>query len=372
MNLPQPEANPSVLTTATALMQTTIAPHAAEIDRDSEALAAGLRHLGQANLLALRVPRSLGGAGADETTFHEFQELLARHSGALAFLQAQHQSAGALLVHSDNPELQPYLGRMGSGEVLVGISFAHLRRQPCPVQAIATPDGYRIMGESPWVTGYGIFQTFIVAAALPDGRAVYGMVPFRTVQQQGGAIGCSQPMELAALSSTATVTVQFQDWFLPTSQVVSVKPGDAIATNDRLNVLQPSFFALGCAAAGLDILAAAAATKPFPFLHAAHASLAAELATCRQRIFAADTETDYATRLELRAWAIELAGRCAQAAVTASSGAANHRHHPAQRVYREALALTVSGQTPAVMEATLVRLTRSTGRDRNNLPGERD
>jgi alkylation response protein AidB-like acyl-CoA dehydrogenase len=373
MNLPQPASSPSLRSIAQTLISTTIAPHADQIDQDSEALAVAFNHLGQSNLLALRVPRSLGGAGADDTTFREFQELLARHSGALAFLQAQHQSAAALLAQSNNRDLQQdYLVHMGSGKVRVGISFAHLRRQPSPVQAIATPDGYRITGESPWVTGYGIFQTFIGAAALPDGRAVYGMVPFRTGQQAGGTIVCGQPMELAALSSTATVTVQFQDWLLPSAQVVSVKPETAIAAQDRLNVLQPSFFALGCAAAGLDILATAAAAKPFEFLRSTHTQLAQELATCRQRIFAAGSATDYDTQLNLRAWAIDLASRCAQAAVTASSGAANHRTHAAQRVYREALAFTVSGQTPAVMAATLAKLTRSNESDRNNPSGERD
>lgn len=38
---------------------------------------------------------------------------------------------------------------------------------------------------------------------------------------------------------------------------------------------------------------------------------------------------------------------------------ANYAHHPAQRVYREALAFTVTGQNTVVMEATLARLIRS-------------
>jgi len=63
-------------------------------------------------------------------------------------------------------------------------------------------------------------------------------------------------------------------------------------------------------------------------------------------------------RLAVRAWAIDLAVRCAHAAVTASSGAANSLSHPAQRIYREALVYTVSAQTTPIMEATLKRLIR--------------
>ena len=63
-------------------------------------------------------------------------------------------------------------------------------------------------------------------------------------------------------------------------------------------------------------------------------------------------------RLNVRAWAIDLAARAAHAAVTASSGAANSLEHPAQRIYREALVYTVSAQTTPIMEATLRRLVR--------------
>ncbi|MGA9379609.1 MAG: cyclase family protein, partial [Phormidium sp.] len=47
---------------------------------------------------------------------------------------------------------------------------------------------------------------------------------------------------------------------------------------------------------------------------------------------------------------------CAHAAITVSSGAANLKSHPAQRVYREALVFTVSGQTEGIKAATLQRL----------------
>jgi hypothetical protein len=68
-----------------------------------------------------------------------------------------------------------------------------------------------------------------------------------------------------------------------------------------------------------------------------------------------ESET-FEARLQLRARSIDLANRCARAAVVASSGGANSLEHPAQRVYREALMFSVFGQTTAVMEATLNQL----------------
>lgn len=355
------ELNRSFLTDTETLLRTEIAPNAAAIDQDAQALDSALQTLGQSNLLALRVPQQWGGAAINEVTFRSFQELVARYSGALAFLQAQHQSAGSLLAQSENESLkQAYLPLMGTGQHRVGISFAHLRREHPPVKALEVAEGYVLNGQAPWVTGWGIFQTFIAAAVLPNGEAVYGMVPFQTTgPDSGGEILCSEPMSLAAMTATNTVTVQFQEWFLPRSQVVCIRPASAITRSDQLNVLQHSFFALGCARAGLDILAQVSQAKRFPFLDTAYQALAYELEDCRQAIFAAPAAAEsFQENVQLRARAIELAVRCAHAAIAAASGAATSSQHPAQRIYREALTFTVAGQTQAVMEATLDRLVR--------------
>lgn len=356
------ELNRSLLADTEALLRTEIAPNAPAIDQDAQALESALHTLGQSNLLALRVPQQWGGAAVNEATFRSFQELVARYSGALAFLQAQHQSAGSLLAQSENEPLkQSYLPLMGTGQRRVGISFAHLRRAQPPVKALEVADGYVLNGQAPWVTGWGIFQTFIAAAVLPSGEAVYGIVPFQATRQASGSeMLCSAPMSLAAMTATNTVTVQFQEWFLPRSQVVCIRPASAIIRSDQLNVLQHSFFALGCARAGLDILAEVYQAKEFPFLGTAYQALAHELEDCRQAIFSAPAAAEsFQENVQLRAWAIELAVRCAHAAIAASSGAATSSLHPAQRVYREALTFTVSGQTSAVMEATLDRLIRA-------------
>lgn len=350
-----------VLSNAEQVLRSSIAPQAQAIDQDPEALRAALQQLGAHHLLALRVPRSWGGADVSESTFRQFQELIAAYSGALAFLQAQHQSAGSFLARSDNETLKhTYLSKMGTGEALIGISFAHLRRLQPPVKALAVDGGYVFTGQAPWVTGFGMFQFFIAAAVLPSGEAVYGLVPFASLSQSaGGALVCSQPMALAAMMSTNTVTVDFCEWFVPAAQIVSIQPADAIDQSDRCNVLHHSFFALGCARAGVAIVSMAAATKGNAFIQTAHQALEAELAECRAAISAAPTDAaHFAANVRLRAWAIDLAVRCAHAAVTVSSGSANSQMHPAQRIYREALTFTVSGQTSAVMAATLARLHR--------------
>jgi len=354
----------ALLDLAESYLRESVAPVASEIDENPLALKEALQGLGNRSLLALRVPKSWGGAQVSEETYRRFQQLVPRYSGALAFLQTQHQSAAEMLTNSENESLKrQYLPYMGTGQVLVGVGFSQLRRQgDPPVKAIPVEGGYQLEGEVPWVTGFGFFQDFIVGAALPDGRAVYGMVPFiETFQAAGGAIAFSEPMELGAIASTNTVTATLTDWFLPEEGVVFVKRAGAIHENDKKNVLYHGFSALGCARAGLDILEAAHSSKQLPFLKLAFESLNEEVTRCNAAMIEAlpPESPSWEERLQLRAWAINLAVRCANAAVTVSSGAANYRYHAAQRVYREALVFTVSGQTTAVMEATLARLVHS-------------
>lgn len=352
----------SFLDSAKSYLSKTVALKANEIDKSPDALFEALQGLGNLDLLALRVPKKWGGKGFSEVDYGNFQELVARYSGALAFLQTQHQSACGMLVAGDNSTLQQeYLPLMGSGKVLLGVGFSHLRRTGEPIiTAQAVPGGYRINGVVPWITGFGFFQEFIVAATLPDGGAVFGIAPFQNVQKQGeGEITFSSPAQLAAMNSTNTVCATL-NWFLPEELVVSIKPPGWIQENDRKNLLRATFLAFGCAEAGLDIIKSAFEKKSLSFINDAYNSLQAELNRCRRAIaFSRQQEVEFTQKLQLRAWAIDLITRIAHGAVTVSSGAANYTHHAAQRVYHEALVFTVSGQSSAIMEATLARLTRN-------------
>lgn len=163
------------------------------------------------------------------------------------------------------------------------------------------------------------------------------------------------------MEAAQTVSVQFDGFLMPLEKTAFVKPATWARDNDQINIALQGHFAIGCALAGLDCLKDQAEKKGLEFLSAAHAELEAELMDCRSRTNDATVDALEETteeRLRLRAWAIDLAVRCAHAAVAAASGQANSMDHPAQRIYREALVYTVSAQTPAIMEATLNRLTR--------------
>ncbi|MDJ0725771.1 MAG: acyl-CoA dehydrogenase family protein [Prochloraceae cyanobacterium] len=334
-----------------------VAPTAEKIDREPKALKEALKRMGDRCLLALRVPRKWGGAEFSELDYRRFQMSIARYSGALAFLQSQHQSAGWFIVNSDNKSLQQeYLSHMGKGEILVGIGFSQLRRHGEPMMK-ATPvtGGYLLEGEVPWIAGYGFFDDFIVGATLPDGQELYGIVPLHGSENK---IHISRLMELAVIGSTNTVSAKFNSWFLGCDRVLSIKPPRSIDLYSQKNVLHHGFFALGCARAALDIIEDAYYKKELIFIKDSYNRLDRAAIECSQTMFDAICSQKYSftEKLRLRVESISLAGRCSQAAIVASGGSAASIYHPAQRVYREALLYHVSAQTTAIMKQTLAAL----------------
>lgn len=344
--------SPSTVTSPvnlTDLLTSHIAPRAAAIDQDPQALQTAFRLLGRHSFLGLKAPHKWGGRAWGAKAQYDFVEQITRHSGALAFLQAQHERCIQELVNSENSHLQDqYLRAAIDGKVGLGVGFSHLRRAQQPITATEQADGYCFNGTVPWITGFGIFDHWMLAAQLPDGRAVFVLAPFRPM---GKSLSFSEPMGLAALASTQTVTATLKNWIAPKELVLDIKPAGWIQKSDRTYPLTHNFFALGCAQAGLDILEKAQ-TSTMPAIGNVYEQLQQAVVQCRQETYDTVT-TPSPERIRLRAWAIDLAVRCAHAAVIVSRGAANLNHHSAQRVYREALAFSVFGQNNAVMNASL-------------------
>ncbi|MBS1704459.1 MAG: acyl-CoA/acyl-ACP dehydrogenase [Armatimonadetes bacterium] len=336
-----------------------VAPKAQDIDTNPAALDEALAGLCQEGWICLRRPASYGGPDVDDATFRGFQELVARYSGALAFLQTQHQSAVTMLAKSENVDLKdrlmPYVG---TRDGLIGIGFSQLRRPGPPlVRAMPVEGGYRFSGHLPWATGYGFYPHLMIAGVRPDDKSVFAIVPFTNT----AGIHYSEPMRLCAMESAQTVTGELNDYWVSEEDVIHVHEPGWIMKNDLINITLQGYFALGCARGGLDNVWAAFERKKAEFIREAWVALDQELTDCRQAMIdAQQTSGDLTTqeKLDLRAWAIDLSARCAHAGVVATSGGANALSHPAQRVYREALVFSVTAQTSAIMESTLRRLVR--------------
>jgi alkylation response protein AidB-like acyl-CoA dehydrogenase len=361
MSIPhEPSEGIDPIANAIEFLSSVIRPRAEDIDQDADALGEALKSLASEGYLGLRVPVEYGGTGLSEMQFRRFQEASARSSGCLAFLQTQHQSACAMLAKSENEQLKRrYLPAFAKGEIISGIAFSQLRKKAdMPVlSALGVDGGLVLNGSAPWVTGLGFFQTCVTAATTEDGQTIFVLHP---LSSEEGHLKLSEPMRLASMEPAQTVSATFTDYFVPEDHVLFFRPGNWIEDNDMINVALQSPFALGCAAAALDIVEENHRRKEIPAILVALKALTVELAESRKEAYAAmDDKEDRSRSLSARGAAVELALRCAAAAVVTSSGAGNSMRHPAQRVYREALVFAVSAQTAAIMEASLERITRT-------------
>jgi alkylation response protein AidB-like acyl-CoA dehydrogenase len=327
------------------------------MERDAIALRRGWQALGQQQCLAAKVSPDWGGLGWSDRTFYDYQLALTRHSGTLAFLQTQHQTAASFIANGTNSTLKTtMIPAMARGEVGVGVGYSHLRRAGEPVlRATPAEDGYRLTGAIPWVTGWDIFEQVVVGATLPDGGAVFGLLPLQTV----AGLQYSEPMPLTAMNATQTVSAQLTAYPLPSDRILAHQPPGWIHRKDRQGILNATAFTLGNARSALDLIAA----------RSRNASLVQSLTTTWQDLYdtiiTAKTDPSISPEQHYR-WrgeAIAFAGRCAHLAITVSKGAANSLDHPAQRIYREAIVFTVTGQTPAVMAATMDAIAGVPGHD---------
>ena len=237
--------------------------------------------------------------------------MMAKYSGALAFLQTQHQSAVAMLSNSTSKLVkQKYLSQLVEENIFFGVGFSHLRKQGKPlVTALPVTNGFKVSGYVPWITGFQIFRYFILGAILPSGEELYGVLPFKSVT---GNLELSSPFSLGGMNSTNTVSATLEGYFLSNEDIVMIKPAQAIHHKDKQNVLYHGFFPLGCAYAGLDILAENNHRLDLLEAKATEQNLRYQVDNLKEKMLTAVCLTDnFEEKLQLRTTAIDLAYRCA-------------------------------------------------------------
>ena len=323
-----------------------LAPAAEATDRAAAVPRSHLDALGQSGLCGLYCPPEPSAAAAREVF-----EALAGACGVTFFVWVQHHAPVRMLARSPNAALRErHADDLCSGRVLGGVAFAYLRRPgPPAVVGRRVPGGWRVDGEAPWVTSWGVAGLFSVAARVGD-DVVYVFVRGEPTPQ----VRPSEPLALAAMGASATVRLTFDDLFVPDADVVAEMSYADWQAFDRLTTAQPNPAAFGIAATCVRLLGDEdpAAARLF----------GAEVDECRARSYAlADSgDADVSALVEVRAEGLALAIRTATALVAAVGGRAMALDHPAQRLLREAVFFTIQAQTPELRRATLDQLRSAT------------
>ncbi len=307
-----------------------------------------------------------GGLGADHVGARPVSEVVAGGCGATAFVWAQHHGAVRRCAGGDGPGREAWLPRLCDGSVTAGIGFAYLRR-PGRAAVRATPagDGWRLDGEAPWITGWGLADVFVIMARAHDGRVVTVMVdgPYERSE-----LVASAPLRLAAMGATGTVALRFDRVRLGEDSVIGVQTSEAWSLRDRIGSALPPAAPLGIADRAIRLLEER--DPPVPQLSATTRSLREQLQMRRssadevanvimEMSGSGDAET-LAAQIDRgtleRDRGLDLARRATDALVAASGGGAMSLSHPAQRLSREVTFYLIQAQTGSLRAATLARL----------------
>ena len=324
-----------MLEAAQHLADDVLFPRALETDRAALVPKDLLDQLAAAGLYGLTGPAEFGGAGiSDRRTAWRTVEWLASGCLTTTFVWAQHLGTVTAIAERAGHELRDrWLRSLCTGEIRAGVAFSALRR-PGPPMLTASPEagGWVLNGSAPWVSGWGRIDVIRVAARHGDD------IVWTLVDVTAEPALQADPLELAAVNASGTVTLRFEGLAVPDDRVIAIEPFEAWRARDREGLRLNGSHALGVAGRCVQLLGDGARTND------------------ANAVSAVRTELDTATAETLphaRAWASQLAMRLAERLVMARGGGSILMTNHAQRLAREALFLLVFGQTPAIREEQL-------------------
>jgi alkylation response protein AidB-like acyl-CoA dehydrogenase len=302
----------------------------------------------------------------------ELAERLFMADGSLTFCWLQHQLPLRRLLNAlSTPEApaasalrERWLEHVASGQALAGVAFAHLRR-PGAANPAATriPGGWRLDGRLDWLTSWDIADLVLLCLRCVDAsgdRVVGLLLPGGTCGEPLPAgISLGEPLALLAMAGTHTRPMQLDGAELADSQVLFVEDFSVWSEADAATVCRVSPVVFGCIRSAIADLHQVSSSH-----HDTQALALADALSrhCQQlrhqayRLIDANAENSPELRQrhrDLRAQALELAMRSAQAAVIAHAGGAMYSGCAAERRLREASFLLVQAQTADSRRASL-------------------
>jgi alkylation response protein AidB-like acyl-CoA dehydrogenase len=275
-------------------------------------------------------PISVGGLELDLSMMCTIVEQLASACLTTTFVWIQHfRLLTALLDPSTPEEIRRLLPRAVSGQVKGGVALGGLLPGPPRLKAIKTKDGWRLNGDAPWVSGWGIVDVLFVTARHSDDTVVSFVID--AVDQPGIEVTRHR---LSAMNASSTVQLTFDECPIPNSRYIgsqSYAPGLERPEGLRVN----GSLALGVARRCCELLGPT--------------SLDDELRQCRDDLDAFETN-DIAVS---RARAAELAVRAAHVLAVSRGSRSAFAGDIAERTTREAALLLVFASRPAIKDALL-------------------
>ncbi|HEX3589130.1 MAG TPA: acyl-CoA dehydrogenase family protein [Pseudonocardiaceae bacterium] len=257
-------------------------------------------------------------------------ETLASGCLCTTFVWMQHN--GVVLRLASSPQGERWLPPLTAGRRRAGVALGGTLPGPPRL----TASGQVLDGHSPWVTGWGMIDTLLVAAREGD-DIVWSLVDAKESDTLS-----VEPLGMVAVSASNTVTATFAGHVVPTDRIVGRQPYTEWAKADAAGLRMNGSLALGLTA------------RCCALLGPSHVD--AELEAVRTRLDSAGPEE----MPDARAEASALAARAATTLVASNGSSSILLNQHAQKLARESLFLLVFASRPAIKEALLARIAQKT------------
>ncbi|MGW0478271.1 acyl-CoA dehydrogenase family protein [Nonomuraea sp. NPDC003214] len=244
--------------TVRALADEKIAPRAAEADENEEFPWDVYKALVAADLHAVHVPESYGGAGADALAAVIVIEEVARACASSSLIPAVNKLGTVPLLLSASEELKSaYLRPVATGEAM----FSYALSEPeagsdaaaMKTRAVKDGDHYVLNGTKMWITNAGVSEYYTVMAVTDPSAGARGISAF-VVEKSDEGVSFGPKERKLGIKASPTRQVILENVRIPESRMID-EPGTgfktALATLDHTRVTIAAQ-ALGIAQGALD------------------------------------------------------------------------------------------------------------------------
>ncbi len=275
-------------------------------------------------------PSSIEGLQLDLGQLCTVVEQLASSCLTTTFVWIQHFRLLAALLDSATPEnIRERLPLAVSGQIKGGVALGGLLPGPPRLSATQVDGGWRIDGEAPWVSGWGIIDDLFLTARWTDDTVVSFVID--ATEQPQLEVNRHQ---LSAMNASSTVQLVFTSFYVPEERCVGLQPyAPGLERPEGLRV--NGSLALGVARRCCELLGPT--------------SLDEELRDRRDDLDAYETKDIYVSR----ARAAEFAVRAAHVLSVSRGSQSAISGDIAERTTREAALLLVFASRPAIKEGLL-------------------
>ncbi|XRQ05728.1 acyl-CoA dehydrogenase family protein [Actinomadura welshii] len=244
--------------TVRELADAKIAPFAAEVDEESRFPQEALDALAAAELHAVHVPESYGGAGADALATVIVIEEVARACASSSLIPAVNKLGTVPVLLSGSEELKKkYLAPVARGEGMFSyaLSEADAGSDAAGMKTRAVRDGEQwvLNGTKMWITNAGVSDFYTVMAVTDPSAGARGISAF-VVEKSDPGVSFGPKERKLGIKGSPTRQVILEDVRIPADRIIGAEGTGfktALATLDHTRITIAAQ-ALGIAQGALD------------------------------------------------------------------------------------------------------------------------